>query len=71
MKYGISVTCTTCDLPKAPHGRSVSPYTAAGYCMSGDCDGYDKEPLPGCLWPGESGEDFGYPHCDNAAEERP
>jgi hypothetical protein len=28
-----------------------------------DCEGYYAEPLPGCLWPGETDADFGYPSC--------
>lgn len=73
MKRGISVTCTTCGLRKMPHGRSAPVYGGA-YCGDLDfqgkiCPGYKLDPKPGCLWPGETAEAFGYPCCDNATEE--
>ncbi len=37
------------------------------YCDEG-CSGYREDPKPGCLWPGETGSDFGYAHCLNATK---
>jgi hypothetical protein len=68
MKVGIEVRCTVCGYMKKPHGRSapIGPY----YCDE-DCSGYNLAPLPGCLWPGETAEDFGYFSCHNATTEKP
>lgn len=55
--FGFSVTCTVCGRTKAPVGRSV-PYMAS-YCDS-VCVGYDVDPLPSHLFPGESEADFGF-----------
>lgn len=46
------VECTTCELSKAPVGRSVPLEAANGFCGPG-CSGYRDDPLPGDLWPGE------------------
>ena len=62
-KVGIGVVCTVCRRQKQPHGRSAPPYSS--YCDR-ECEGYEQEPLPGCLWPREADADFGYPCCDNA-----
>ena len=67
MRVGISVECIICGLTKKPHGRSAP--LGSSYCDD-DCYGYDMEPKPGCLWPGETEEDFGYKVCDNAVEAR-
>jgi hypothetical protein len=59
-KVGIGVRCTTCGRDKEPHGRMY---------FSGcddDCEGYYAVPLPGCLWPGETDADFGYPSCSHS-----
>ncbi len=69
MKVGIRVTCSTCGKPKAPHGRSVAWAMTDSLC-SHHCAGYNEDPRPGCLWPGETAEDFGYHSCDHATEER-
>ena len=65
---GIAVRCHICRRTKAPHGRSVPDVTYASYCNH-NCEGYEYEPLPGCLWPGETSEDFGYRHCLSATRE--
>lgn len=70
MKTGISVTCATCGRTKAPHGRDVPAAEGASYCRSGACPDYIHEPLPGCLWPGETAEEYGYYSCDAATEDR-
>ena len=62
-KVGVRVDCSVCGHQKRPHGRS-SPL---GMVMcEEDCAGYKLEPKAGCLWPGETDSDFGYPCCDNA-----
>ena len=66
MKRGIKVLCIICERIKAPHGRSA-PHDMP-LCRTDQCIGYDADPKPGCLWPGETAEDFGYPCCDNATE---
>jgi len=63
---GISVTCTVCGHRKKPHGRSAPPELK--YCDS-DCPGYELEPKPGCLWPGETSEEFGYNCCTHATRD--
>lgn len=69
MKVGIGVTCAVCGRRKAPHGRSI-PMALCGYLCDGNgCRGYADAPLPGCLWPGETEGEFGYPICDNATRE--
>jgi len=57
-KIGVAVECTTCKQRKAPRGRSAP--LGLHLCTLMTCDGYDQEPLPGSLWPGESEADFGY-----------
>ncbi len=69
MKVGISINCVTCGKSKAPHGRSVADIMADSLC-SHRCPGYNEDPQPGCLWPGETAADFGYPTCDHATEKR-
>lgn len=66
-KVGIAVNCAVCKLRKKPHGRSAADAMANSLCDR-DCPGYDQYPLPGCLWPGETDEDFGYPCCDLATQ---
>lgn len=70
MIIGISVHCVLCGKEKAPHGRSVPTEMESYRCMrefgEGGCLGYDMDPLSGCLWPGETSEDFGYPCCSHA-----
>ena len=56
-KVGVSVWCGVCGRMKKPFGRDAS--ASSPYCTY-DCTGYEKEPLPGSLWPGESEFDFGY-----------
>ena len=56
-KVGISVDCVVCGKQKKPRGRDAP--VSSPYCTYG-CTGYQKEPLPGSLWPGESEADFGY-----------
>lgn len=68
MKVGISVYCKTCGREKQPHGRSVSPAVHGAYCDE-ECEGYRQEPRPGCLFPGETEEDFGNAVCANATKE--
>lgn len=69
MRVGISVRCSICGRSKAPHGRSAPDAMYGSLCNS-DCCGYDSAPLPGCLWPGETEEDFGYTICANATVEQ-
>ena len=66
MKIGITVECSVCQQQKKPHGRSASPYVT--YCDD-TCPGYHEDPKPGCLWPGETSEDFGYDICDHATRD--
>lgn len=68
MLVGISVECTVCHRTKKPHGRSAP--LGMRYCDE-DCYGYTMDPLPGCLWPGESAEDFGFRICSNATKDVP
>lgn len=56
-KIGIPVTCTVCGQRKQPVGRSAP---LGAYLCDHECEGFDKEPLSGSLWPGESEADFGY-----------
>lgn len=58
---GIHVYCETCNRQKKPHGRSAP---MDHYLCDQECSGYNDEPRPGCLWPGETSEEFGYPHCE-------
>lgn len=68
MKVGIHVYCQSCKRKKAPHGRSISAVTIDSWCTN-ECDGYGEFPKPGCLFPRETAEDFGYECCDYATEE--
>ena len=66
---GVQVYCAICFRAKAPHGRSVPDATYGTYCVDDEsCSGYSRDPKPGCLWPGETSDDFGYAHCLNATE---
>lgn len=65
---GIAVRCTVCHLRKKPHGRSA-PMVMANSLCDFECAGYDLDPKPGDLWPGETCEDFGYAHCHEATIE--
>ena len=67
MKIGIAVKCRTCGRMKQPHGRSAP--IESSYCDRDSCIGYDDTPKPGCLWPGETAEDFGYPSCNHATRQ--
>ena len=64
-KVGVSVWCGTCGRMKKPFGRDAP--VSSSYCAYG-CTGYEKEPLPGSLWPGESEHDFGYAVGQNGVE---
>jgi hypothetical protein len=56
--FGFRAVCKICGRGKAPRGRSV-PF---GLSMCDrECEGYDQEPYPPHLWPGESEADFGFP----------
>lgn len=70
-RVGIAVRCVACGQQKAPHGRSAP--MGAMYCQSSygerQCPGYWIAPMPGCLWPGETCESFGYAHCHHATAE--
>ena len=44
------VYCTVCHSRKRPNGRSAP--AECRYCDY-DCPGYEQEPKPGHLWPGE------------------
>jgi hypothetical protein len=59
VKVGIAVYCVSCGMRKAPVGRSVAPEQANSLC-DWECDGYNKEPFAGSLWPNETEEEFGY-----------
>lgn len=65
-KIGIRVTCTVCGRQKLPHGRSAP--IGLVHCDEDRCPGYRMEPRPGCLWPGETDEEFGFPCCDDGTE---
>lgn len=65
-KVGISVECTVCGRTKVPHGRSAP--MGMVLCNSDNCPGYNQDPKPGCLWPGETDEDFGFTSCDHATK---
>ena len=64
-KVGVSVRCKTCGINKAPRGRSI-PF--GSFLCGPDCAGFDQDPKPGDLWPGETDADFGYACGDNATE---
>jgi hypothetical protein len=63
-RVGVGVICERCGRRKAPHGRSAPE--GGMYCAMDDCAAYNDAPKPGCLWPGETCEEFGYHHCHNA-----
>jgi hypothetical protein len=44
--------CTVCYMTKRPIGRSVPIEMENGMCGR-DCPGYNQDPQPGHLWPGE------------------
>ncbi len=60
---GISVSCTLCGRTKQPRGRSAP--MESNYCDF-ECEGYELDPKPGCLWPRETDVDFGYKSCAHA-----
>lgn len=64
-RMGVSVDCNVCGRRKAPHGRSVADAMANSLCDR-DCAGYLQEPMPGCLWPGETDAEFGFMSCEHA-----
>lgn len=68
MRIGIEVRCALCGHAKKPHGRSAP---LSDYYCDDECPGYDAEPKPGCLWPGETEADFGYQICSHATREVP
>ena len=47
------VECTVCHRRKPPLGRSVPMEAANSYCCPHDCHGYNLDPRPDTLWPGE------------------
>lgn len=57
---GVGVDCTVCGLRKKPRGRSA-PLEMANSLCDHECEGYNKDPKPGDLWPGEKRAEFGYP----------
>ena len=63
---GIRVVCGICGQPKVPHGSIAM--AMHGSCCDSPCPGYDREPLPGCLWPGEISDTDDAPICNLAAE---
>ena len=65
---GVRVECVVCGKSKRPHGRSVPMEMERSLC-SPECDGYNLDPQAGCLWPGETDDEFGYRSCKNATEE--
>jgi len=64
-REGVSVECSVCHRRKKPVGRSA-PLAMANSLCDRECDGYDQEPLPGTLWPGETCSDFYYAHSHDA-----
>ncbi len=70
MRIGVAVQCTVCGLRKKPIGRSAPVAMANGLCDH-ECSGYDQEPKPGSLWPGESERDLGHPCGVNGTREEP
>lgn len=42
--------CETCGKRKSPRGRSAPMEMR---CCDWDCPGYEQDPHPGHLWPGE------------------
>ncbi len=58
-QIGRSVECTVCGLRKKPRGRDAPAAMGNSLC-DWECEGYNKEPYPGHLWPGEKQSDFGY-----------
>lgn len=58
-EVGVAVDCTVCGRRKKPIGRSA-PIEMGGSLCDWECHGYDLDPKPGELWPGETREDFGF-----------
>ena len=63
--FGYRAICGTCGRTKQPAGRSApmdmvmcTPYHAI--IDPHGCPGYNTDPLPSNLWPGESEADFGF-----------
>jgi hypothetical protein len=59
VKVGIAVECAVCRRSKKPIGRSA-PMTMANSLCNHDCPGYNAEPFPGSLWPGETEKQFDF-----------
>lgn len=55
------VYCATCHKRKGPAGRSAP--MGCYYC-DWDCPGYNQDPKPGHLWPGELAEMDAPPEAD-------
>lgn len=66
MRVGIAVYCSVCKHEKKPHGRSAP---LGSYHCDEECSGYELDPKSGCLWPGETEDDFCYPICHHATKE--
>jgi hypothetical protein len=58
-EVGVAVDCKICGLRKKPRGRSA-PLEMANSLCDHECPGYNQDPEPGWLWPGETREQFGY-----------
>lgn len=56
-QVGASVECKVCGQRKKPIGRSAP---LEMYLCDWECPGYNQEPFPGDLWPGETREEFGF-----------
>jgi len=46
------VECAVCRCPKPPVGRDVPLSRGGSYCQH-ECEGHNKGPIGGHLWPGE------------------
>lgn len=57
---GPLVKCAVCGFNKPPRGRAAPLSMVNGMCSS-DCPGYDEDPIPEGLWPGERyGDSLGH-----------
>lgn len=56
-RVGRAVYCLLCERPKKPVGRDLAPAMSGSYCTHDECPGYDIEPWPDNLWPGEESDD--------------
>ena len=66
-RVGVMVKCAVCGQMKKPIGRSAP--VEASYCDH-ECKGYQQNPRPGSLWPGETSDEFGYPVSEDGSVER-